>query len=69
MKKDTGGRREATCGGTTFDVEKTFEKYTFEDIKFPKALCPDDLKDVTRIFMVNKSLLKSEPRNQLVHRK
>ena len=42
-------RRDSYIRPAGFDVEKTFEKYTFEDIKFPNALCPDDLKDVTFI--------------------
>jgi DNA replication protein DnaC len=42
-------RRNAYIKTASFDVEKTFEKYTFEDIKFPKSLSPDDLKSVTFI--------------------
>ena len=42
-------RRNAYIKAAKFDIEKTFEKYTFEDIKFPKALNPDDLKSVTFI--------------------
>jgi len=29
-----------------FDVIKTFENYTFEDIQFPKTISPEQLKDV-----------------------
>ena len=42
-------RRNAYIKAANFDIEKTFEKYTFEDIKFPKSLSPDDLKNVTFI--------------------
>jgi len=42
-------RRNSYIRTANFDVEKTFEKYTFEDIKFPKSLSPDDLKNVTFI--------------------
>lgn len=36
-------RRNAYLKAAKFDVIKTFEKYTFEDIKFPQALSPDDI--------------------------
>lgn len=36
-------RRNAYQKAAKFDVIKTFEKYTFEDIKFPSALSPDDI--------------------------
>jgi len=42
-------RRNSYIKAAKFDIEKTFEKYTFEDIKFPKALSPDDIKNVTFI--------------------
>jgi DNA replication protein DnaC len=42
-------RRNSYIRAAKFDIEKTFEKYTFEDIKFPKALCLDDLKNVVFI--------------------
>jgi len=42
-------RRNAYIRTANFDVEKTFEKYTFEDIKFPKSLSFDDIKNVTFI--------------------
>jgi DNA replication protein DnaC len=42
-------RRNSYIRTANFDVEKTFEKYTFEDIKFPKSLSPDDLKNVSFI--------------------
>lgn len=42
-------RRNSYIKAANFDIEKTFEKYTFEDIKFPKALSPDDIKNVTFI--------------------
>ena len=42
-------RKNAYIKAANFDIEKTFEKYTFEDIKFPKSLSPEDLKNVTFI--------------------
>ncbi|NLV87675.1 MAG: ATP-binding protein [Clostridiales bacterium] len=36
-------RRNAYQKAAKFDLIKTFEDYTFEDIKFPTALSPDDL--------------------------
>jgi len=36
-------RRNSYIKAAKFDVIKTFEKYTFEDIKFPKALNVDDM--------------------------
>ena len=36
-------RRNAYQGAAKFDIIKTFEKYTFEDIKFPSGLSVDDL--------------------------
>ena len=42
-------RRNSYIRAAGFDVEKTFEKYTFEDIKFPKSLSPDDLKSAAFI--------------------
>jgi DNA replication protein DnaC len=42
-------RRNAYQKAAKFDIVKTFEKYTFEDIKFPAALSPDDLTGVTFI--------------------
>jgi DNA replication protein DnaC len=36
-------RRNTYIKTAGFDIIKTFEKYTFEDIKFPKALSPDDI--------------------------
>ena len=36
-------RRNAYQKAAKFDIVKTFEKYTFEDIKFPPALTPEDL--------------------------
>jgi DNA replication protein DnaC len=42
-------RRNSYIKQANFDIEKTFEKYTFEDIKFPKNLTPDDIKEVTFI--------------------
>jgi len=42
-------RRNTYIKQANFDIEKTFEKYTFEDIKFPKTLTPDDVKDVAFI--------------------
>lgn len=42
-------RRNAYQKSAKFDIIKTFEKYTFEDIKFPKALSPDDILNTTFI--------------------
>lgn len=42
-------RRNTYIKTAKFDVEKTFEKYSFEDIKFPKSLNPVDIKNVTFI--------------------
>jgi len=42
-------KRNAYQKAAKFDVIKTFEKYTFEDIKFPAALTPDDLTGTTFI--------------------
>lgn len=42
-------RRNTYIKTANFDVEKTFEKYTFDDIKFPKSLSPDDIISVTFI--------------------
>jgi len=42
-------RRNAYIKSARFDVLKTFEDYTFEDIKFPSALSEDDLKGSTFI--------------------
>jgi DNA replication protein DnaC len=42
-------RRNALQKAAKFDIIKTFEKYTFEDIKFPAALTPDDLTNATFI--------------------
>lgn len=42
-------RRNAYQKAAKFDIVKTFEKYTFEDIKFPAALTSDDLLGTTFI--------------------
>ena len=42
-------RRNAYQKAAKFDVIKTFEKYTFEDIKFPTALTPEDITGTTFI--------------------
>jgi DNA replication protein DnaC len=42
-------RRNAYQKAAKFDIVKTFEKYTFEDIKFPAALTSDDLLGATFI--------------------
>jgi DNA replication protein DnaC len=42
-------RRNAYQKAAKFDVIKTFEKYTFEDIRFPTALTPDDIIATTFI--------------------
>jgi len=42
-------RRNAYQKAAKFDIIKTFENYTFEDIKFPTALSADDLTSVTFI--------------------
>ena len=36
-------RRNTYQKSAKFDIIKTFEEYTFEDIKFPPALSPDDI--------------------------
>jgi DNA replication protein DnaC len=36
-------RRNAYIKAAKFDIIKTFEKYTFQDIKFPKTLSPEDV--------------------------
>lgn len=38
-------RRNSFIKAAKFDIPKTFEKYTFEDIKFPKSLTADDIID------------------------
>jgi len=38
-------RRNAYAKAAKFDIIKTFEKYTFEDIKFPPSLTADDLME------------------------
>lgn len=38
-------RRNAYMKSAKFDIVKTFEKYTFEDIQFPSTLTPDDIID------------------------
>jgi DNA replication protein DnaC len=42
-------RRNAYQSSAKFDIIKTFEKYTFEDIKLPPALTVDDLMDASFI--------------------
>ena len=42
-------RRNAYIKAAKFDIFKTFEKYTFEDIKFPPALSAEDIIDVNFI--------------------
>lgn len=42
-------RRNAHIKAARFDLLKTFEKYTFEDIRFPPALTADDIMDATFI--------------------
>ena len=38
-------RRNSYQKTAKFDIIKTFENYTFEDIKFPPSLTPDDIID------------------------
>jgi len=38
-------RRNANMKAAKFDILKTFEDYTFEDIKFPKSITADDVTD------------------------
>jgi len=38
-------RRNSYMKSAKFDIVKTFEKYTFEDIKFPASITPDDIMD------------------------
>jgi DNA replication protein DnaC len=40
-------RRNAYQKAAKFEILKTFEKYTFEDIKFPASLTAESLKDLT----------------------
>ena len=42
-------RRNAYQKAAKFELIKTFEEYTFEDIKFPKTLSPDDILGITFI--------------------
>jgi len=42
-------RTNAYIKAAKFDILKTFENYTFEDINFPQALTADDLIDTTFI--------------------
>ena len=42
-------RRNAYIKAAKFDLVKTFEKYTFKDIKIPPPLSPDDILNVTFI--------------------
>jgi len=42
-------RRNAYIRAAKFDLIKTFKKYTFQDIKMPPALSPDDILNVTFI--------------------
>jgi DNA replication protein DnaC len=42
-------RRNAYQKAARFDIIKTFENYTFEDIKLPQSLSADDIKDMTFI--------------------
>jgi DNA replication protein DnaC len=46
LEERTLRRRNAYQKSAKFDVIKTFEGYTFEDIQFPKTLAPQDLIDV-----------------------
>ncbi len=40
-------RRNAYMKAAKFEILKTFEKYTFKDIKFPAALTADDILNLT----------------------
>jgi DNA replication protein DnaC len=40
-------RRNSYLKSAKFEMLKTFENYTFEDIKFPNTLTPDNLMDAT----------------------
>lgn len=42
-------RRNAYLKAAKFDIVKTFEKYTFEDIKFPTKLTADDIMNMVFI--------------------
>jgi len=42
-------RRNVYIKAAKFDLLKTFEKYTFEDIKFPNSISPEDICDCTFI--------------------
>jgi len=36
-------RRNALIKAAKFDIQKTFELFVFDDIKFPKSITPDDV--------------------------
>jgi len=38
-------RRNALIKAAKFDIQKTFELFVFDDIKFPKSITPDDVKN------------------------
>ena len=42
-------RRNTYIKAAKFDILKTFEDYTFEDIKFPASLSPEDVQNATFI--------------------
>lgn len=42
-------RRNTYIRAAKFDLLKTFENYTFQDIKIPPALSPEDILNVTFI--------------------
>jgi DNA replication protein DnaC len=42
-------RRNLYMKFAKFDILKTFENYTFEDIKFPKSITADDIKNAVFI--------------------
>ncbi len=48
-------RRNSLIKAAKFDIHKTFENYTFEDIRFPNSLTSDDITDC--IFIPKKENL------------
>jgi len=42
-------RRNSYIKTANFGIEKTFEQYSFEDVKFPKSISPGDITNVTFI--------------------
>ncbi|GHT57424.1 ATP-binding protein [Bacteroidia bacterium] len=54
-------RRNAYQKAAKFDVIKTFEDYTFEDIVFPKTIAPQDLMDAAFVPRKENLVLYGNP--------